>query len=111
MGPVATCIILAHTGDVGRFGSEDNYASYNATAPIEASSGPRKRHRLNPRGNRQLNHAMPIIAFSQLSHAGPGRDYYERKIAEGKTQKEAIRALKRQISDVVYRQLVRDAQR
>jgi len=111
VGPVATCIILAHTGDVGRFGSEDNYASYNATAPIDTSSGPRKRHRLNPRGNRQLNHAMHIIAFSQLSHAGPGRDYYERKIAEGKTQKEAVRALKRQISDVVYRQLVRDAQR
>jgi len=111
VGPVATCIILAHTGDVRRFADEDNYASYNATAPIEASSGLRKRHRLNPRGNRQLNHAMHIIAFSQLSHAGPGRDYYERKIAEGKTQKEAVRALKRQISDVVYRQLVRDAQR
>jgi len=111
VGPVATCIILAHSGDIGRFGSEDNYASYNATAPIDASSGPRKRHRLNPWGNRQLNHAMHIIAFSQLSHAGPGRDYYERKIGEGKTQKEAVRALKRQISDVVYRQLVRDAQR
>jgi len=90
---------------------DNHLASYNATAPIEASSGPRKRHRLNPRGNRQLNHAMHIIAFSQLSHAGPGRDYYERKIAEGKTQKEAVRALKRQISDVAYRQLVRDAQR
>ena len=50
---------------------------------------------------------MRIIAFSQLSHAGPGRAYYERKIAEGKTQKEAVRALKRQTSDVVYRQLVR----
>jgi transposase len=111
VGPVATCIILAHSGDIGRFGSEDNYASYNATAPIEASSGPRKRHRLNPRGNRQLNHAMHIIAFSQLSHAGPGRDYYERKLAEGKTQKEAVRALKRRISDVVYRQLVQDTQR
>jgi len=111
VGPVATCIILAHSGDVRRFANEDNYASYNATAPIEASSGPRKRHRLNPRGNRQLNHAMHIIAFSQLSHPGPGRDYYERKVAEGKTQKEAVRALKRQISDVVYRQLVRDTQR
>jgi hypothetical protein len=54
---------------------------------------------------------MHIIAFSQLSHAGVGRDYYERKIAEGKSQKEAVRALKRQISNAVYRQLVRDAQR
>jgi transposase len=111
VGPVATCIILAHTGDVARFPTEGDYASYNGTAPIEASSGPRKRHRLNPRGNRQLNHAMHIIAFSQLSHAGPGRDYYERKLAEGKSQKEAVRALKRQISNAVYRQLVRDVQR
>jgi transposase len=111
VGPVATCIILAHTGDIRRFASADDYASYNGTAPIEASSGPRKRHRLNPRGNRQLNHAMHIIAFSQLSHAGIGRDYYDRKLAEGKTQKEAVRALKRRISDAVYRLLVRDVQR
>jgi len=111
VGPVATCIILAHTGDIRRFATQDDYASYNGTAPIEASSGPRKRHRLNTRGNRQLNHAMHIIAFSQLSHAGPGRDYYERKLAEGKTQKEAVRALKRRISDAVYRHLVRDTQR
>jgi len=111
VGPVATCIILAHTGDIRRFASQDDYASYNGTAPIDASSGPRKRHRLNPRGNRQLNHAMHIIAFSQLSHPGPGRDYYERKVAEGKSQKEAVRSLKRQISNVVYRQLVADSQR
>lgn len=105
VGPISAAIILAHTGDVRRFPSADDYASYNGTAPIDASSGPRKRHRLNPRGNRQLNHAMHIIAFSQLSHPGPGRDYYERKMAEGKSQKEAVRALKRQISNVVYRQL------
>ena len=72
------------------------------------SGGPRKRHRLNPRGNRQLNHAMHIIAFSQLSHPGP--DYYERKLAEGKSQKEAVRSLKRQISNAVYRQLRIDSQ-
>ena len=54
---------------------------------------------------------MHVIAFSQLTHAGPGRDYYERQLAEGMTQKEAVRAVKRRISDVVYRQLVRDAQR
>jgi transposase len=111
VGPIAACIILAHTGDVRRFATEGDYASYNATAPIEASSGPRKRHRLNPRGNRQLNHAMHIIAISQLSHPGLGRNYYERKLAEGKTQKEAVRTLKSQISNVVYRQLVRDTHR
>ena len=54
---------------------------------------------------------MHVVAFSQLSHAGAGRDYYERKLAEGKSQKEAVRALKRQISNAVYRQLVRDTQR
>lgn len=108
-GPISSAIILAHTGDVRRFPSADDYASYNGTAPVDASSGPIKRHRLNPRGNRQLNHAMHIIAFSQLSHPGPGRDYYERKLAEGKTQKEAVRSLKRQISDTVYRQLRIDA--
>ena len=97
VGPISTAIILAHTGDVRRFPTADDYASYNATAPVDASSGPIKRQRLNPRGNRQLNHAMHIIAFSQLSHPGPGRDYYERKMAEGKTQKEAVRSLKRRI--------------
>jgi len=111
VGPIATAIILAHTKDVGRFPTADHYASYNGSAPIDASSGPRKRHRLNPRGNRQLNHALHIISMSQLSHPGPGRDYYERKLAEGKTHKEALRSLKRQISDVVYRQLRIDAGR
>jgi len=111
VGPIAAAIILAHTGDVRRFGSEDDFASYNGTAPIDASSGPKKRHRLNPRDNRQLNHAMHIIAVSPISHAGPGRDYYERKLAEGKSTKEAMRALKRQISNAVYRLLVIDTTR
>jgi transposase len=111
VGPIAAAIILAHTGDIRRFPSADDYASYNGTAPIDASSGPRKRHRLNPRGNRQLNHAMHIIAVSQMSHPGPGRDYYERKLAEGKSTKEAMRSLKRQISNAVYRQLRIDATR
>lgn len=73
-----------------------------------ASSGPKARHRLNPRGNRQLNHALYTAALVQISHDTPGRVYYERKIAEGKTKKEAIRALKRRISDVIYRQLLAD---
>ena len=74
-------------------------------SPIEASSGPRKRHRLNPRGNRKLNHAMHLIAVTQVRHDTPGRVYYQRKLAEGKTKKEALRALKRRISDAVWRQL------
>lgn len=110
-GPVVAALILGHTGDVTRFASTAHFASYNATAPIKASSGERKRHRLNQRGNRQLNFALHIIAVSQLRYTCPGRDYYDRKRAEGKNTKEALRALKRQISDVVYRTMVADAKR
>ena len=66
------------------------------------------RHRLNPRGNRRLNHALHVAAITQIRHDTPGRVYFERKIDEGKTRKEALRALKRRISDAVYRQLVAD---
>ena len=66
---------------------------------------------MNPRGNRQLNYAIQIIAISQLRHDSLGREFYDRKIAEGKTSKEALRALKRRLSDVVYRHLINDAKR
>ena len=75
------------------------------------SSGEHRRHRLNQRGNRQLNYALHIIAVTQLRQPCPGREYYDRKRAEGKNTKEAIRVLKRQISNVVYRTLIADAQR
>ncbi len=74
-----------------------------------ASSGSKVRHRLNQRGNRQLNWALHVIAISQLRHDTLGRQYFDRKVAEGKTTKEAIRSLKRRISDVVYRHLAADA--
>ena len=108
IGPIAACLILGHTGDIGRFATADRDASYNATAPIEASSGPTVRHRLNQRGNRQLNHAMHIAAIVQVRFGSP---YYQRKIAEGKRPKEAMRSLKRRISDNVYRHLIDDAAR
>ena len=69
------------------------------------------RHRLNPRGNRQLNHAIHMIAVTQVRNDTPGRAYYLRKQAEGHSRKEAMRALKRRISDAVYRQLVVDSRR
>jgi transposase len=97
-------LILGYVGDPTRFPTKERFAAYNGTAPIEASSGPRKRHRLNPRGNRKLNHAMHLIAVTQIAHDTPGRAYYDRKIAGGKTKKEALRALKRRISDAVWRQ-------
>ena len=109
IGSILAATIVGHTGHVGRFPSAGHYARYNATAPIEASSGPRVRHRLNPRGNRRLNHALHIAAVTQIAHDTPGRVYFERKLAEGKTRKEALRALKRRISDAVWRQLQIDA--
>ena len=111
VGPIVAALILGHSGDVSRFASRDHYASYNGTAPVEASSGPKKRHRLNPRGNRQLNHAVHMIAICQIRNNTPGRVYYLRKIDEGKTKKEALRALKRRVSDAVYRQLLADTER
>ena len=109
VGPITAAVIIGQSGNIDRLKSKHHFASYNATAPVEASSGPKVRHRLNQRGNRQLNWAIHIIAISQLRHDTAGRVYYDRKVAEGKTSKEAIRALKRQLSDVVYRHLVADA--
>ena len=110
VGPICAAQLIGYTGDPTRFPSAGHYASYNATAPIEASSGAKTRHRLNPRGNRQLNWAIHIAALSQISHPGAGRDFYERKLDQGKTKKEAIRSLKRRLSDVIYRHLVADQQ-
>jgi len=111
IGPIGAAVILGSVGDINRFPSKSHFASYNATAPIDASSGNHQRHRLNPRGNRKLNHALHIAAVSQLRYPSQGRDYYQKKLAEGKTSKEAIRALKRRISDVVYRKLQADTRR
>jgi hypothetical protein len=76
-----------------------------------ASSGSVERHRLSRRGNRQLNSALHGVAITQMCHPGPGRDFYDRKLAEGKTRGEARRALKRHLTDKVYAALVTDAQR
>ncbi|HEY2813004.1 MAG TPA: IS110 family transposase [Acidimicrobiales bacterium] len=109
VGPIVAAIVIGHTGDVGRFKTRDQFATYAATAPIDASTGDNSRHRLNTRGNRQLNHAMHMAAVTQVRNDTPGRAYYERKQAEGKTKKAALRSLKRRVTDAVYRQLVADA--
>jgi transposase len=111
VGPIGAAQIIGYVGDVGRFETKAQFASYNGTAPIEVSSGGRTRHRLNLRGNRKLNHAIHIAAVTQFRNQSEGRVFYDRKIAEGRTHKEAIRALKRRISDRVYNHLVTDAQR
>jgi transposase len=112
VGPVIAAAIIGATGDVSRFGDRDRFAAYNGTAPIEVSSGERKIHRLSLRGNRRLNHAIHMAAVTQIWHThSDGRAYFEKKIAEGKTRKEALRALKRQLSDAIYVRLKADAAR
>lgn len=111
VGPIVAAFVIGYTGDVTRFPTADHYAAYNGTAPVEASSGGRTRHRLSMRGNRRINHALHMAAVSQIRYPCPGRTYYDKKLAEGKSKKEALRALKRRISDAVYRQLIADHQR
>ena len=103
--------IIGHARDITRFASADHFATYSGTAPIEASSGDTKRHRLSRWGNRSLNNALHLTARVQTMHAGPGRTYYERKLAEGKSPAEALRCLKRQLAKVVYRHLLADHRR
>jgi transposase len=97
---------------VVRFPSRDHFAAYNGTAPIEVSSGNRKIYRLSRRGNRRLNHAIHMAAVTQIRYLhSDGRAYYDRKLAEGKTPKEALRALKRRISDAIFARLQADRRR
>ena len=110
VGPVIASMVIGYSGDVARFANRDRYAAYNGTAPVEFSSGGRVVHRPSERGNRQLNHALHLAAICQIRQPhSAGRAYFERKLAEGKTKREAVRALKRRISDAVYRQLLVDA--
>jgi transposase len=110
VGPVVAATVIGDAGDVTRFASRDHFASYNGTAPIEVSSGNRKVHRLSLRGNRRVNHAIHMAAITQVRHAhSDGRAYFDRKLAEGKTHKEALRCLKRRISDAIYARLLADA--
>lgn len=112
VGPIVAAMVIGYSGDITRFADRHHYASYAGTAPVEVSSAAKKVHRLSRRGNRQLNHAMHLAALSQIRHTGgEGRQYYERKIEEGKTKKEALRALKRRVTDAIYRQLLIDAKK
>ena len=109
VGPILACELIGYTGDVRRFTTRDKFASYAGVAPIELSSGGRIVHRLSRRGNRQLNHAIHMVAICQIRQTNSeGRAYFERKVAEGKTKREAIRSLKRHVANAVYRQLLVD---
>lgn len=101
--------IIGEVGDVGRIASKARFARLNGTAPIPASSGQTQRHRLNRGGNRRLNHALHMMALTQARMDPRARAYVERRRAEGRTKRDAVRALKRHLSDAVYQQLRRDA--
>ena len=105
LGPVGAATILGEVADVRRYRSRHAFAAANGTAPIPASSGRTSRHRLNRSGNRTLNRVLYTMAITQIRADTEGRAYYLRKRAEGKTGREALRCLKRRLSDVVYKTL------
>jgi transposase len=112
VGPVVAATVIGDVTNVSRFPGRDHFAAYNGTAPIEVSSGNRKIYRLSRRGNRRINHAVHMAAVTQIRHRhSDGRAYYDRKLAEGKTHKEALRCLKRRISDAIFARLQADARR
>ena len=114
VGVVVAGTLIGHAGDPNRFTTADRFAAYNGTAPVERSSGDpnNKIWRLSRRGNRTMNHAIHMAAVTQIRHRHSiGRAFYDRKLAEGKSPKKALRALKRRFSDTVYRHLTADAAR
>ncbi len=108
IGEIGAATILSIVDDPARFPDRGHFAAFNGTAPLEASSGDVRRHRLSRLGNRQMNKVIHVAARTQIRRDGPGRTYYDRKLAEGKSKMEALRALKRQLSDVIYRRLLAD---
>jgi transposase len=111
IGPSSAARLLGDIADIGRFADKGRFASWNGTAPLEASSGDQRRHRLSRAGNRRINRVLHVMAIVQLRHDTSGRAYYRRKLADGKTSMEAMRCLKRRLSDVVYQRMVHDAHR
>jgi len=100
IGPVTAARLIADVVDIARFTSRARFASWNGTAPLDASSGEQKRHRLSRAGNRRINRVLHIMAIVQIRFDTDGRAYYQRRLAAGKTAREAIRCLKRRLSDV-----------
>jgi transposase len=105
VGPILAAKIIGTVGNVVRFPTKTHFASYSGTAPVEASSGDVVRHRLSLAGNRRLNYALHMVAVCQARSDARGGAYYRKKIAEGKSRKEALRCLKRRISEAVFQEL------
>jgi transposase len=110
IGPSGAARLLGDVADITRFADRGHFASWNGTAPLGASSGDQQRHRLSRAGDRRINRALHIMAVVQLRHDTEGRAYRRRRLAAGKTTMEAMRALKRRLSDLVYKQMVTDAE-
>ena len=111
IGPSGAARLLVEVGDITRFPNKAHVASWNGTAPIDASLGDQVRHRLSRGGNRQINRVLHIMARVQIRNPSEGRDYYERKKADGKAPTEALRCVKRRLSDIVFQQMLNDAMR
>ncbi|TCW18457.1 IS110 family RNA-guided transposase [Dietzia cinnamea] len=102
LGVLGAAMIIGETAGVGRFKSKDAFARFNGTAPIPVWSGNKVRVRLSRGGNRRINTALHMAAVTQLRLGGEGTDYYDKLIAAGKTRTEALRLLRRRISDRVF---------
>lgn len=109
-GPVLAAKIVGETASVERFKSADAYARYNGTAPVPVWSANQHRHRLSRSGNRQLNYALHMIAVSQLRWHQPAKELFARRKATGNSNPEALRVLKRHLSNTVYQALLDDSQ-
>jgi transposase len=101
-GPLSAAKLLGELGPIERFETDAQLARHAGVAPLEASSGKQRRHRLDRGGNRQLNCALHRIAITQARVHPPARAYLERKQSEGKSRREALRCLKRQLARTVY---------
>ena len=108
IGACGAARLLVEVADITRFPDRNHFASWTGTAPIDASSGDRVRHRLSRGGNRQINPVLHIMATVQLRNTTDGRVYYDRKKSDGKSSNQAMRCLKRRLSDAVYRVMVDD---
>jgi transposase len=107
-GHLTAAKLVGQTAGIGRFRSRAAFARHNGTAPVPVWSGNTVRHRLNRGGDRQLNVALHRIAVTQLQREGPGRQYVAKRMAAGDTKTEAIRALRRRLSDEIFRRLLTD---
>ena len=109
IGPVSAAQLLISWSHSGRFRSEAAFAMLAGVAPVQASSGQVVRHRLNRGGDRQLNRALHTIVMLRQVHHQPTRAYTSRRIAQGKSQREIRRCLKRTLARQLYRLLERTA--